>query len=260
MDGLLQQPPQQGVPAPSPQGGVPSGMPPQGAPPPAGMPPQQAQPPQGDPAAQGIPDIAKTKPNPERDYNANPLNEVDVAEYEKFVVSAQKLIHSEKSRDVVLERIGKSEQGPINDIASLALTIIDRIDLQTVKEEGKKIDDAVKIQGANMVVGELIDIAEISGKIPKMTDDEKAVTYSYAVQKYTDRMIANGETTKQKLQLQMKQVVNDSPDINTANVPDFDASLAGEPASAKPKKQNPFNPTQTMSQKLEQGGLLNGQS
>jgi hypothetical protein len=63
--------------------------------------------------------------------------------------------------------------------------------------------------------------------------------------------------TRQELQLQMKQVVNDSPDINTENVPDFDSALANAPASAKPKKQDPFNPTETMSQKLDKGGLLN---
>lgn len=209
-------------------------------------------------APQPAPGTPPAAPRQQRDYNANPLGEADKLEFEKFIVSAQKLIHSPQTRDTVLKRIGVSEQGPIGDISDTVILITDRIDQQMMKDQGKPVDDAVKIQGANVVTGQIIEIAESAGKIPKMSDDEKAVAYTYAVQKYTDRMIARGEITRGELQQYAQQAtaagekagqLNPGRMKSAMNTP---AASASSPAPA----QDPMRPTETMSQKLAKGGLL----
>ena len=203
-----------------------------------------------------------------RNYNENPLGEADQDALEMFAVSAQKLIHSPQTRDVILNRIGISEQGPIDDISDTVLVIVDRIDKQAVQEQGQPVDDAVKLQGANIVTGQIIEVAEAAGKIPKMNDDEKAVTYSYAVQKYTDRMIQRGEITKQELSQHAQtatQTAQEAGQLDVNKVQQVGQGIAQDTAAANVRAadvavapDNPMRPTETMSQKLAKEGLLDG--
>lgn len=228
------------------------------------------------PASPGGQPAAAPAPAPRRDYQQQPLNEQDAQELEMFVISAQKLIHSPQSRDQILGRIGVGQKGPIDDISDTALLVVDRVESQLAKDLGKPVDDFVKLQGANSVVGDLIAVAEASKKVPKLSEDEKAVAYAHAVQKYTDRMIQRGEITREELQKYAQEAVKigqQSGALNTdkmkqalpegqvAATPDPTmAAPASSPApmGAAPQPVNPIHPPETMAQKLAKGGLLNG--
>lgn len=213
---------------------------------PGAMPPEQ-------PGAMP-PEQAKS---PQRDYRQNPLGPQDAQSLEMFNISATKLIHSSETRDKVLKRIGISQKGPIDDIAELSIVIVDRIDQQIIKDTGQPVDNAVKIQGANSVVGQIIEIAEASGKVPKFNEDEKAVAYTYAVQKYTDRMIQRGEITKEELTQYTQEAEQLGQQLQGGGETAPMADTASAPVTEQPA-ESPTQPTQTMSQKLAQGGILDG--
>jgi len=201
-------------------------------------------------------------PQQQRDYNQNPLGPQDKDEYEKFVISAQKLIHSPQTRDTILKRIGVSQEGPIADIADTVVLIVDRIDQQSAKDQGQPVDNAIKLQGANVVTGQVIEVAEAAGKIPQMSEDERAVAYSYAVQKYTDRMIARGETTREELQKYAQEAVAMGQKSGAIDMNRMKGAQGQPPAQAQAPAtegpDDPMRPRETMSQKLAKGGLLNG--
>ena len=240
-----------GQPAPGPQG--------QPAPAPRGQPT-----PGGNPLAPGgqpLQDGENVKGYTDRDYKQNPLGPEDEAELEKFIIDAQKLIHSPQSRDTVLGRIGKSEKGPLDDISDLTVLLVDRIDQRSVKETGRKVDDAVKIQGANVVTGEIINISEAAGKIPKLSDDEKAVAFSHAVQKYTNRMVEKGDITREELAKYAQQAKNAGVEKGDINLKKMEQAGAAQQQGQtdKPTGDPVTGGARPMSEVLaERGGLLNG--
>lgn len=200
-----------------------------------------------------------------RDYNLNPLGPGDAEALDMFIVSAQKLIHSPQSRDSILNRIGVSSRGPIDDISDTVVTLVDRIDQQATKDTGRKVDNAVKIQGANAIAGEVISVAEAAGKIPQMSEEEKAVTYSHAVQKYTKRMVDRGEITNEELARyaqEAKGIAEQKGDLNPQKIDKVQtAATAQAPAAGStPGRKAPIGGgAKPMSEILaERGGLLDG--
>lgn len=249
--------------------------------------PQQAQ--QGPPQQpqQGQPQQERPQRNPaQRDYNVEPLGDRDEKQLRALKVNALKLIHSDKTRERILSAFDKADDHPINKISRISTSILNRIEGQA-RKDGDSIDNAVKIYGGNLIVGEVINLAEAAGKIKPMNDDEKTVALSKAVQDYTNQMIRDGEITREELkkytnqslsiaeqsgQLDMtkinrrKQEAGVSPKRPEKQVqrpaqgqaPQVQAPQVQAPV--QPQKVNdPFNPSTTMSEQLNRrGGLLNG--
>jgi hypothetical protein len=162
----------------------------------------------------------------------------------------------------------------------VSTSILNRIE-QEARKDGDSIDNLVKIYGGNMIVGEVINLVEAAGKIRPMSEDEKTVALSKAVQDYTNQMIKDGEITREELKHYTNQGLSIAEqsgliDMTKINRRKQEAGMAPKkpeikrpalPAQqAQPTQQapasnvnDPFNPSTTMSEQLNRrGGLLNG--
>lgn len=171
-------PPVQG-PAP---GAAPVSPPAPGSPPPPGMAPGAAPPPGGTPS------------QVTRDYTANPINQEDMDNVNKFTIMATKVIHTPQTREKILGRI-KGVQHPYDEIADAALVVMSRVEQEGAKDQ--PWDQAVKVMGGAAVVDQVIEMASAAGKIPEeIPENDQKVILGQAIQKYYQQKIATGEITK----------------------------------------------------------------
>lgn len=241
----------------------------------------QAQPQQGQPPVQ---QAQPPKRNPaQRDYNIEPLGERDERQLRALKINAIKLIHSDKTRGRILELFEKTNDHPINKISQVSTSILNRIE-QEARKDGDSIDNLVKIYGGNMIVGEVINLVEAAGKIRPMSEDEKTVALSKAVQDYTNQMIKDGEITREELKHYTNQglsiaeqsglidmtkinrlkqeagIIPRKPEVKRP-VQQAQPTQQAQPVQQAPASNvnDPFNPSTTMSEQLNRrGGLLNG--
>lgn len=209
------------------------------------------------PSQQGQQPVPAGGKQPARDWTADPFNEADAEQLEKMETMAIKLLHSPQSRQTVLQRIGVSDKGPLDDMSDMTVMLVDRIDQEEKKQNGKGLEDNVKILGANAVVGGLIEVAEAAGKVPELSEDERGVVYSHAIQKYLQRMLKRGEITATELEMYANEAA-----MKATNNPDIDFDMgkvkiaeAKQAASETKVKRDPFEPKETMTEKLERGLL-----
>jgi len=263
------QPPQQGA---IPQQGM---LPPQQGAAPA--PQQQAPAPQqqAQPGQDGGQSTMIGTPQPERDYEQNPLNEHDKDNIDKFYVMATKLIHTPQTRDAVLSRI-KGMDSPHQEIADAAYGVINRV-IQEGKKEKKPFDPAVLIVGGTDVVSQVTELALAAGKIKvKPTEQDMKIIAGKVVQKYYKERLATGEITKEQAardahaaaSAQAAGAGHDTSDVaqraaatqqmKSAAINAPKVGLSDPNGLQAPQPNDPFKPKATMKETLAtgQGGLL----
>ena len=191
---------------------------------------QQVIPPQGQPQV--------------RDYNKNPPDDKDKTQFEKFEVNAIKLIHSEGMPEKIINMVNSttSDKHPISKISDIAVMLMNRIE-QAAEKSNDPVDDLIKIQGGNTIVGELINLLEVSKTIPATNEDEKTLILTQSVQKYTKQLVAQGKITKEELQKYANQAMSVGQKNGTL---DMNKIRAGGKQQGKQQKAQ------------GQGGLLNG--
>ena len=240
--------------------------------------PAPADPMAADPMAPAGPARGMSVPQPQRDYQANPLNEKDQQDLINFQIMATKVIHNPEIRTKLIERI-KGIEHPYADIVEASLVVMQRVEQEGIKNK-RPWDNAVKLIGGMNIVEQVIEVAQASGKIAaEIPSQDYQVIQGQAVQKYYQKKIATGEISKEqaaedahmlaKYQAQMQG--EDTSEITQrlgataklqqqgVNAPE-NAALPDGQLKAPVPAADPMHPKTTMKEMLAtgQGGLLNG--
>ncbi len=70
--------------------------------------------------------------------------------------------------------------------------------------------DNVLVAGGNVILGELINLAETAG-MQKLTDEQKKKAFQIAVSLYLDKAVQSGQMSSEQLQ-QMGQQAQETPE------------------------------------------------
>ncbi len=188
-----------------------------------------------------------------RDYKANPPNEQDELQMRKIVADAKKIIYSDKTKDKLLNMVNMETSNvkkPIEQIATASIIILDRIE-GAAKKAGHDISDFAKINAGAAIVNEVISFLEHTGKVPQMSEDEKALAQADTMQKYSDRMIANGEITREELAGYTQDAINVTKKSGSMD------ALYGTPQQEMQQEVQAQQPKTMTEQLANGGGLLN---
>jgi len=221
---------------------------------------------------------AMSAPQPQRDYQSNPLNERDQVEFTRFQIVATKVIHNPEIRTKIVDRI-KGQDHPYTEIADASLVVMQRVEQEGIKNK-KPWDDAIKLLGGMSIVEQVTEVAQASGKVPaEIPHQDYRVIYGEAVQKYYQQKIASGEISKEQAAQDAHMLAKQQAQMNGDDTGEIDQRLG---ATAKLQQQginapanaampggqlkvpepaaDPMHPATTMKEVLAsgQGGLLNG--
>ena len=136
---------------------------------------------------------------------ATPQNQ---EQFDIFIANGVNIIHEQKTTDAILNQIQKNPD-PVDAIAKATLMVINRLE-DSALSNGVKVEDSVKIAGANQLMGEIINLTESAGMKP-LVDEQKYQAFSLAVSMYLDRSVKSGKMTKEQL-VQMGQEAQQSPE------------------------------------------------
>lgn len=112
------------------------------------------------------------------------------------VSNAVSIIHNEKTTEAMLRQI-TSGADIIDEIAKVALGVITRIE-QSASDNGVQIDESMKTDAANIIVGEIIGVVEAAG-IEKLNDDQRYQAFAMTVSSYIDNAVNTGKLSKEQL-------------------------------------------------------------
>lgn len=129
-------------------------------------------------------------------------------QFDIFVANGISVIHDEKVSGGLIKRITKSDD-PVEAIAKATLDIIGKLEM-SAKSSGMDLSDAVLVQGANQLMGEIITLAETAGMQP-LTDEQKYQAFSLATSLYLDGAVKSGKISPEELQ-QMGQDASQTSD------------------------------------------------
>lgn len=128
--------------------------------------------------------------------------------FDAYVAQGVRLIHDQKVTDTMLQGIEGSEN-PVPVIADTTLNLIKRLDAKAA-ETGIELEIELKAHAANLLMGELITIAESAG-MPPLDDEQRYQVFSLAVSKYLKQAVASGEMSEDEL-IQMGQAAQQTPE------------------------------------------------
>ena len=121
---------------------------------------------------------------------------VDSEEMDIFIANGMKIIHTPNVSDALIEKIVKSET-PEKELAEATLLIVSRIE-KSAESAGKELSLGTISNGGNVLMGELINLAEAAG-MKKMSEEDKYKAFTFAVSKYIDEAVKSGKMTKEQL-------------------------------------------------------------
>jgi hypothetical protein len=200
------------------------------APQPGGMLSKPAAPAAEQPAENPVPDVA---------VDPKLQEQMDI-----LTANGIRMIHNKKLSGSLIKSITNAED-PVDAIADSTVAIIDRIEA-SAKQNNLTPDFGVLAQSANILMGEIIQIAELSG-VPPLSDEDKYRAYSLAVSKYIDDAVKAGRITTEQLQ-QMADQAKQTPEgqkIMAQAGMDQGASTTGkQPQAPDPSASAPPPPSQ----------------
>jgi len=120
--------------------------------------------------------------------------------FDKFTVNALNIIHEGKISKSIVDRL-KNSDDTVEAIGDVALDITKRIE-GGAEGKGMNISANTIVNGLNVVVGELANLAESAGANP-LDPEQKYQAYSWALSRYMEDAVSSGKITPQELQ-QMK--------------------------------------------------------
>ena len=126
----------------------------------------------------------------------------DPEEMDMFIANGMKLIHTPNVSDVLIEKVVKS-QDKEKALAEATLAIVSRIE-KSAEAAGRELSLGTISNGGNVLLGELISLAEAAG-MEKMTDEDKYKAFSFAVSKYIEEAVQSGKMTKEQLMAYAKE-------------------------------------------------------
>lgn len=125
-----------------------------------------------------------------------------------FIANGINIIHDPETTNAILQQV-QSNPDPIDAIARVTLDIVVRLE-ESAAANGIELEDSTKIAGANQLMGEIINLVEVSG-VKKLEDEQKYQAFSLAVSMYLDGAVKSGKMTKEQL-IQMGQEAQQTPE------------------------------------------------
>ncbi|MDI6789393.1 MAG: hypothetical protein QME44_01700 [Thermodesulfobacteriota bacterium] len=129
-------------------------------------------------------------------------------QYDVVMANGMNILHDEKVSDQIINQIMESPE-PIEAIARATVDLIMRLE-QSASAEGIQVADNVKMNAANQLMGEIMNLAEIAGMEP-LSEEERYKAFSTAVSIYLDESVKNGTITPEQL-AQMGQEASQTPE------------------------------------------------
>lgn len=124
-------------------------------------------------------------------------------QFDMFVINGMNIIHDEQVSNSILNRILQSDD-PVTAIADATLDIVNRI-YESAVENGIQLMNETLVYGSNILMGEIISMAESAG-MQKMTEEQRSASYELATSKYLDNAVKTGRLKKEELVGMAEQV------------------------------------------------------
>jgi hypothetical protein len=179
-----------------------------------------------------------------RDYEQDPPNEKDQESVDRVNLNAIRLIHDPQATQSILASVKQADH-PIQGVTNASIEILRRLEKEEA-DKGQQMNDFIRLAGGLTITSEIANLAKEAGVIKEFTEEENKILLAQTVQDYTNGEIESGRRTSADVSMQARQGGERYAELN----PD---TPAGEKINAVEEKQDPFNPTETMSQKLERG-------
>jgi hypothetical protein len=127
----------------------------------------------------------------------------------KFVNKGTMMIHSEQSRDQILEMIG-SGQNPLESVADATVMVVQRVD-EAARQAGEEVHDMVKLQAAIDLTEQIAEVGAASGKIPELSPEQLNTSLSVGIQKFLQGEIEAGRIDPEGLKAELTQGIKQMP-------------------------------------------------
>lgn len=144
-------------------------------------------------------------PAPEQGQGPDPAVQDTV---DMFLANGLRIVHDPKVSDGLINRIVKSRD-PAVAVAEATLSVVERLE-GSAKENGRSIPMEHLAQVANVLMGEIIQMAETAG-MPPLDEEGRYQAYSLAVSKYIDSAVRSGKMPKEQL-VQMAEAAKETPE------------------------------------------------
>ena len=152
--------------------------------------------------------LTQGKEQPEQKRQNQQVDPQNQEQYDVFMANGMNVLHDEKVSDQIISQIIKS-QDPVESIARATVDLIIRLET-SASQNGVQVADNVKMQAANQLMGEIINLAEMAG-MKQLTDEERYKAFSLAVSMYLDESVKSGNITPEQL-AQMGQEMQGTPE------------------------------------------------
>lgn len=172
--------------------------------------------------------------------------------FDQYVINALNVIHDEKVTPGLVERMKAGD--PVNAIGDIAVDIAERLDA-TAEEKQYELKANTIMNGLNVIVGELSELAEAAG-IEPLDPEEKYQAYSYALSRYLSDAVEQGKISPQDLQ-QMKQMLEAEEQGQKPQQPISQPQQQSMPQQPMPQGQ-PQQPMPQRQPQQRQPGILGG--
>ena len=135
--------------------------------------------------------------NYDEEYFANSQysKKATVDMYTKYLSKGMKMLHSEQTRDKILDLASSGE--PIASAAKAIYVVLNKVD-GAMRKSGKEVPDEVKAVAANELLNQLTMVGEASGKV-MLSPQEKEAALAEVVNQYIQGEIRAGRIDRNKL-------------------------------------------------------------
>ena len=128
-------------------------------------------------------------------------------DHEKYVVKGMELIHSEATRDSIIELLKSGD--PVGALVKTLVMILHKVD-EAARTAGIEVEDSAKLLGAGELLGQLYEIGKAAG-IMKLEPDEIHLALAGSIQNYVKDEVAAGRIDPKKLAATMKNNLSQLP-------------------------------------------------
>jgi hypothetical protein len=117
---------------------------------------------------------------------------------QQYIAAAMKLIHGEQTRDRVLQVV-QSAPNPIVGAAQAGLVVLQRI------EKEIPADDTVLLSAGNIILGEIMTVAEAAG-LHQYSEQDRVQVFQQAVKMFVGKEVASGKRDPQQIAQQLQEL------------------------------------------------------
>ena len=129
-------------------------------------------------------------------------------QFDMFVINGLNIIHDDEMAQSILSKV-MNQGDPIGAIAELTVNIVLRI-IESAEQKGLKLAKDIIVHGGNILMGEIINLAESAG-MQKLTQEERLACWQMAVSMFIDTSVKSGKMSKEQL-IHEAHVAKDTPE------------------------------------------------